>query len=322
MTNGKSYASAIERFLSSIKLPQPNAGNYSLPQTVLPTNTSPGGFAFSTTNFDDGWTSVAREDWVEVTKGPVKVLLHYPREGTVFPADADVLTNAAWNILVAPRYSNLRGYKTAYISTFNQLNLGMGTLTDKATGKDVFVVLYRQGQTGWLEFVVPNKNAFIQEFRFDPETIQWNSEPDLMKDLERMTGYNRFAIAATDLTGTWTSDFTGVQQLYHVHTGNYAGMNINQSNTTFVFEAGNRYQWSLLYGGGMVGNTRYGTVKSTGRFTVPNNWQLQCSDIEGKPKTYHAYWSCIKGTRLLNLLDAHAPGSGIYTVFGMKSNNK
>ena len=36
-------------------------------------------FAFTTTNFDDGWTSTAKEDWVEVTKANIKVLIHYPK---------------------------------------------------------------------------------------------------------------------------------------------------------------------------------------------------------------------------------------------------
>lgn len=318
MTNGKGYADAIERFLNSIKLPKEGVVQNTSTQPVAPTKTTANGFQFNTTNFDDGWTSVAKEDWVEVTKGAVKVLIHYPREGTVFPADPDVLTNAAWNILVAPRYSNLRNYKTAYISDYIRPTLGMGTLTDKATGKDVYAVFYRQGQTGWLEFVSPNKNAFIQEFKFDPETIQWNSEVNLMKALERMVSYNKFAIATSDLSGTWTSDFTGVQQMYHVYTGNYAGMNITQSNEEFVFGPNNTYNWKILLAHGMVGNQNISQTKSTGTFSVLNNWQIHFSKLQLGPKTYHAYWSCIKGARLLNLLDANAPGNGIYTVYGKK----
>jgi len=318
MTNGKGYADAIERFLSSIKLPQAGVVQNTSTQSVTPTKSTAGSFAFHATNFDDGWTSVANEDWVEVTKGSLKVLIHYPREGTIFPADPDVLTNAAWNILVAPRYSNLRNYKTTYISDYNRPILGMGTLTDKATGKDMYVVFYRQGQTGWLEFASPNKNAFIQEFKFDPETIQWNSDINLMKALEKMVGYNKFAIATSDFTGTWTSDFTGVQQMYHVYTGNYAGMNITQSNEEFVFGANNSYNWKILLAHGIVGNQNISQAKASGTFSIPNNWQIHFSQMQKGPKTYHAYWSCIKGARLLNLLDAHAPGSGIYTVYGKK----
>lgn len=274
------------------------------------------GFKFNISNFDDGWTSTVQEDWVEVTKGSVKVLLHYPKEGTIFPADPDVLTTAAWNILVAPRYSNLRNYKTAYITTYNRPYLGMGTAVENASSKEVFVVLFRQGQTGWLEFICPDKNTFIQQFNFDPETIRWDSESSLMDRLSVMVNYNKFAVAESDFKGKWTSDFTGVQQLYNVYTGNYAGMNINQSNEEFIFN-GNSYSWKLLVVNGMVGNMNYNQVASTGSFSVINNWQMKFSKIEKGPKSYHAFWSCIKGTRILNLLDAEYPGSGIYTRYGL-----
>lgn len=275
------------------------------------------GFAFTTTNFDDGWTSTVKEDWVEVTKGNIKVLLHYPKEGTIFPADPAPLTNAAWNILVAPRYSNLKNYKTSYISTFDRPYLGMGYATENATGKNVFIVFFHQGNTAWLEFVAPDKNTFIQQYKFDPETIQWDSNSDLMIPLVNMTGYNKFAVAASDFKGKWTSDFTGIQQLYNVYTGQYAGMNINQSNEEFIFSAGNTYSWKLLAVNGVIGNVKYAEVKSAGQFNVPNNWQVYFSKIETGPRTFHAFWSCIKGARVLNLLDANAPGSGIYTKYGL-----
>ncbi|HSN61725.1 MAG TPA: hypothetical protein VLR49_12370 [Ferruginibacter sp.] len=274
-------------------------------------------FKYNISNFDDGWTSTVQEDWVEVSKGSMKVLLHYPKEGTIFPADPDVLTNAVWNILVAPRYSNLNNYKTAYISTYDRPYLGMGYATENATGRNVFIVLFRQGQSGWLEFVAPDKNAFIQQYKFDPETIRWDSESNLMIPLANMTGYNRFAVEASDFQGKWTSDFTGIQQLYYVYTGNYAGMNINQSNEEFVFHAGNSYNWKLLAVNGIVGNVKAVEVKSSGQFNVPNNWQIYFSKIETGPRTFHAFWSCIKGARVLNLLDANAPGSGVYTKYGL-----
>ena len=45
---------------------------------------------------------------------------------------------------------------------------------------------------------------------------------------------------------------------------------------------------------------------------------IHFSKIESGAKTYNAYWSCIKGARLLHLLDAKNPGSGIYTAYGKK----
>jgi len=32
---------------------------------------------------------------------------------------------------------------------------------------------------------------------------------------------------------------------------------------------------------------------------LPSIWQLSFSDIEGKPRTYNVYFSCIKGARIL-----------------------
>ncbi|MGB8195288.1 MAG: hypothetical protein WCF67_25350 [Chitinophagaceae bacterium] len=324
LTNTDEYEKEVTNFIESIDIKQPpedknnNAAKSPVQKSVISQPAIQGKFAFNITNFDDGWTATEQADWVTVTKDNIKVLIHYPKEGTIFPADPEPLTTAAWNILVAPRYSNLRNYKTAYITSYNRPYLGMGTATENASGKDVFIVLYRQGETGWLEFIAPDKNSFIQNFKFDPETIRWDSETDLLKPMAAMVNYNKFAIAASDFTGTWTSDFTGLQQLYHVYTGNYAGMNVHQSNQEFIFSAGNSYNWRLLVVNGMVGNMKYTDVKSSGKFSVPNNWQIHFSKIESKAKTYHAHWSCIKGARLLKLLDAEYAGSGIYDVYGKK----
>jgi hypothetical protein len=320
LMNTDAYQQDFTNFLESIVLPKAEPVKTQTPtnHTTQTQTSRKSSFKFTQTNFDDGWTGTEQEDWVEVIKGNLKVLIHYPKEGTVFPADPEPLTNAAWDILVAPRYSNLKNYKTAYISTYNRPYLGMGYATDNASGKQVFILLFRQGNSGWLEFIAPDKNSFIQQFKFDPETIKWDSESDLLIPLVQMANYNKFAIAESDFNGTWTSDFTGVQQLYNVYTGNYAGMNINQSNEEFVFGAGNSYSWKLLVVNGMVGNMKYANVSSAGKFTVLNNWQIQFSKIESGAKTYNAFWSCIKGARLLNLLDAKNPGSGIYAVYGKK----
>ena len=138
-----------------------------------------------------------------------------------------------------------------------------------------------------------------------------------MIPLANMTGYNKFAVAVSDLKGKWTSDFTGIQQLYNVYTGQYAGMNVNQSNEEFIFNADNSYNWKLLVVNGMVGNAKFAEVKSVGQFSLPDNWQISFTKIENRARTYHAFWSCIKGARVLNLLPIEDPGSGIYTKYGL-----
>jgi len=317
---------------TAIQLP----GSDGQQNTEHPTAAFNTGFKFTSTNFDDGWVSTVEEDWVEVSKGNIKVLLHYPKEGTIFPADPEPLTNAAWNILVAPRYSNLKNYKTSYVEDYKRPYFGMGYAKEIKTGKSVFVVLFRRASE-WIEVMIPDNNSFTQEFGFNPESIRWGSiseymggwvldnsqgktvkaDPEVFDRLEKMATYNKFAVAASDFTGRWTNDFTGIQQMYHVYSGQYAGMNINQSNEEFDFKAGNTYNWKLLVVNGMAGTVKANQVKSSGTFSVPNNWQIQFSDIEGKPKIYNAFFSCMKGARLLNLLDAQYPGSGIYTQYGM-----
>lgn len=327
LTNSNSYEPQMTAFLESVSLDKPAGGTHAGSQAGKTVSTPPAGgstkaindgFAFTTTNFDDGWTGTVQPDWVEVTKGSIKVLLHYPKEGTIIAADPEPHVVNAWNILVAPRYSNLRNFRTAYISTYDRPYLGMGQLTDNKTGKQVYVVLFRKGSSGWIEIISPDKNSFIQQYRVDPETVRWDTETEMLNPLVNMASYNKFAVAASDLRGTWTSDFTGMQQLYNIYTGQYAGMNVHQSSQTFQFGSGQTYNWNLVAVNGMVGNMKFDNAKSAGKFTVPNNWQIRFSDIERKPKTYHAHFSCIKGARILHLLDAEYPGNGMYTSFGLK----
>ena len=192
----------------------------------------------------------------------------------------------------------------------------MGYAAENASGNTVFIVLYKQAG-GWIEFVTPDKNSFIQQFNFDPELVKWDSETEILNPLAKMSGYNRFAVDVTDFTGKWTSNFTGMQQMYFVNSGDYAGMNMNQSKEEFSFGNNKSYDWKLLVVSGMVGNSKYNNAKSSGSFSIPNNWQIYFSNIENRPKTYHAHWSCIKGARILNLLNADNPGSGIYEQYGL-----
>lgn len=320
--NTNSYMDAVQKFLESLDLKQPTATDVTKNNTIATNDLGPDnvqrkdGFAFSTCNFDDGWKSTAQEDWVEVSKGKVKVLLHYPKEGTIIPADPEPEVKNAWNILVAPHYSSMKQFHTTYVNDYNMVYIGSAYTTESRTGKNVFTVLFRKGSSGWIEIVTPDKNTFIQEFKFDPETVRWDSDINLFAIIEKMPNYNKFAIAASDFNGKWSSDFTGIQQMYNVYSGLYAGMLMNQSNEYFIF-SGNTYAWKLQVVNGMAGNAQYTKTESKGTFSVPNPWQLQCSKIESGPKLYNAFWRCIKGARILCLIDAKYPAGGVYTQYGL-----
>lgn len=234
-----------------------------------------------------------QEDWVQVIKGTIKVLIHYPNKN----ADAynsvlmDGLKNA-WNILVAPKYSSASNFEFKPITGWQSIEFAEADMVEKTTGNTVHVVLfkmnYSNGSGRYLEFITPDKRSFEQEFGAYHETSSgWEK-------MENMAFRNKFAIAASDLQGKWTSDFSGAIQYVNAYTGFDAGMDTHASNENFQFWAGNTYKWDLGVASGAVGNIKFQSVKSGGKFSMAGNWKVNFSDIEGKPRTYDAYFSCIK----------------------------
>lgn len=339
------FTAVCNEVLASVQLQQVNTGTTEPTGTIAENPTPPGnyptpsiqtGFKFNSTNFDDGWVSTVQEDWVQVEKGGIKVLIHYPKEGTIFPADPDKLISAAWNILVAPRYSTLSNFKTSYVEDFNRPYLGTGDVTEIQSGQQKFVVLFRRSG-GWIEIVAPDKSSFTTEFGFDASSIQWGklteytggyvltnsagsivkADPEVFNKLDNMVSYNRFALAASDLDGTgkWNAGYSSNTFYANYYTGAYAGMTTYSASQWFDFKAGQKYHWELVAANSGMGQIQTAQAKSDGSFKLINDWQLQCSNIEGKPKTYDAYFSAIKGGRVLWLNDAEVRGSGIFTGY-------
>lgn len=342
-TTDPQFNASFKQFLTSLKLQVTNLpDNTPATEPVQPEvksepkTTVSSGFKFTTTNFDDGWTSSVQEDWVEVEKKGIHVLIHYPKDGTVFPADPDVLTKAAWNILVAPRYSNLSNFKTSYVQDYNRPYFATAYATEISSGQKRFVVLFRRSG-GWIEIISPDNNSFTNEFGFNPESIQWGSVSaytggylvmnsagklveavtEIFNKLDQMANYNRFAVAAADLnnTGKWNAGFSSNTFYANYYTGAYAGMSTYSSSQWFEFRAGMKYHWQLVAANSYGGQTNVAQGKSDGTFKSVNDWQLQFSDIEGKPKLYDVYFSAIKGGRVLWMNDAKFPGSGVFTGY-------
>jgi hypothetical protein len=255
-------------------------------------------FAYSTTNFDDGWVATVKDDWVQVTKGATIVLIHYPNK----QADAynsvlmDGLKNA-WNVLVAPKYSSGSNFEFKPLSNWEPIEFAEADMVEKSSGRQVHVVLFKKNDNSgggkYIEFITADKKSFEQEFgTYHEGSSGWEK-------MENMAFYNKFAVAASDLSGKWTNDFSGAIQYVNAYTGADAGMDTHASNENFHFGPGNTYQWDLGVASGAVGNIKFQSVKSNGVFSMISNWQVKLSDIEGKPRTYEAYFSCIKGLRIL-----------------------
>ena len=127
-----------------------------------------------------------------------------------------------------------------------------------------------------------------------------------------MANYNKFAVADSGFPGKCGNNFANNSYYINIYTGASAGMNTISSSQQFEFAA-NTYNWSIAVVDSYGGKTKSNNAKSSGTYKVPNNWQFYFSDIERKPKTYNAYFSCIKCVRLLWLQDT---GYGDYTSYG------
>ncbi|HCM75214.1 MAG TPA: hypothetical protein DIS90_02445 [Cytophagales bacterium] len=291
-------------------------GSQPAPETKKPSASAPvkSTYSFTTTNFDDGWTGTEQADWVMVTKGKVKVLVHYPNEQVGYNSDLLAGLQNAWNVLVAGKYTSVHNLEFKPISSWQSIEFAEADAVERAGGQSVHVVLFKvnyyNGSGKYLEIITPDKKTYEQEFGpYQQSSSGWEK-------VEGMVNYNKFAVAATDLVGTWTSDFSGMIQYVNANTGADAGANAHASNEFFEFRKDNTYHWELGMASGMVGNMKFQSAKSDGKHTLPNNWQIQFSDLEGKPKTYNAFFSCIKGARLLWLEDsAYANG---YKAYGKK----
>ena len=298
LTNSEEYIPAIQNFLESVEMKKPSTDIIETKSTITPAVIKK--FAFTSTNYDDGWVATAQTDWVEITKGANKVLIHYPNK----KADAynSVLIDGlkkAWDMLVAPRYSNASNMDFRGSGGWESIEFAEAAMTEMATGKKVYVVLfkknYNNGSGKYVEFIAPSKQLFEQEFG----AYQQNMTGAGFTKMENMAFLNKFAVGASDLSGKWTSDFSGAIQYVNAYTGFDAGMDTHASAENYQFGAGNTYKWDLAVASGRVGNVKFQSVKSSGKFSMDGNWKVNFSDIESKPRSYDVYFSCIKDLRIL-----------------------
>lgn len=293
--NSQEYLEEIDAFLTSVAFKKMETASQ---PALAGNNTAWNGFTFTTTNFDDGWTSTVQEDWVQVSKANIKVLIHYPNKkaDTYNSVLLEGLQNA-WNILVAPKYNRISNLEFKPVSGWQPMEFAEADAVERATSQTVHVVLfkmnYSNGSGKYMEFITPDKSLFENEFgAYHQSSSGWEK-------MENMAYYNKFGVTASDLTGKWTNDFSGAIQYVNAYTGFDAGMDTHASNENFHFGPGNTYQWDLGVASGAVGNIKFQSAKSSGDFSMVSNWQIKLSDIEGKPRIYDTYFSCIKGLRIL-----------------------
>lgn len=305
--------------------PTPATPQPATPQPVQPANpvqpvqpvqpatpAANGAYQFHTTNFDDGWTATAQPDWVEVSKGNIKVLLHFSNAAIDMSSMQTPTINAnAWNTLVAPRYKDKQNFYAFNGNMSYWRSSGISAILTDAKGVQHFVVLFRRGGGPFIEFITPDQATFEKEFGVsfvasnDQNLI--NSYDESWLKMDNMQSRNKFAVAPSDLIGNWSESSGSYAQMYNVNTGNYAGMNAVSNSAEFWIEADGSYRSQHSGASGMVGSQTFFTQKYNGRYSMNGNWEVSFTNrYNGKTDTYWCQFEVVRGGRILHLQDKTA----------------
>ncbi|MGG9960545.1 hypothetical protein [Ferruginibacter sp. SUN106] len=262
------------------------------------------GYAFNTTNFDDGWSSVIQDDWILVSKGDIKVYLWYalPYNASDFSGTGIVDRDYYWDNYVS-KYFNIetKQYKdNGEVMSSQKPRYIEGWATDKQSGEKRFI--------GMRLDISPN-TAYITIASAKDEASLWQQFPKANgdawspSDLSNMGSYNKFAIGENDISGTWQDGNTATMQWYYTaasgNPGGYAGMTVAARSATFNFNTGGNY--TSIHNGatGVVGAMNTFQQNYKGRYTV-SNWSITATNRwEGKTENFNSWFKVIRGGRIL-----------------------
>jgi len=294
ITTDPEHLDLFDQFNSSLKLSKPKA-------TQPPPAAGNRNIAAPTTRFDDGWVATVERDFVRVAKGDVLVLLYYtPSEMSNAPDSnmgEDVVIPYWWNRLVAPRYKvdELKIFKNER-PCYTCLYFGEGSATEVASGARKHVALY----------LLYDKVVFAIQ-AVAPDFATFHKVFPNIEALGKMYGYNKFAVRASDLTGTWKEGFAGAAQYYNSVTGAYAGMNVVSSTNTFTFNRDGTYTSKHAGASGFVGSQQVYSVEYRGRVSL-KDWEISLSNRPNKTVVYEAYFQMTRAGPVLNLIQVDARG--------------
>lgn len=301
LTNSEQYLETIQNFIAAIDIKKPEAENVSQNNTVS-SNTGSSFFG-TTTNFDDGWVSTVKEDWVEVTKGDIKVYLYYalPYNASNFSGTGVVERDYYWDHFVSKYYNiETKQYKdNGEVLTSQKPPYVEGWAVNRQTGERRFI--------GMRLDISPN-TAYITIGSAKDEAALWAQFPKANggawspSDLSDMGGYNKFAVSENDILGTWQDGNTSTMQWYYTAPSGYegyAGMTVAARSATFNFNSGGNY--TSIHNGatGTVGAMNTFQQNYKGKYTV-SNWNITATNRwEGKTESFNSWFKVIRGGRIL-----------------------
>ena len=259
---------------------------------------SSSGFTYSTSNFDDGWTATVQQEWVLVEKENARVYLYYavPYNADNFSGTGVMDRDYYWDNYVAPQFkTTTKQYNDAgeFISSFLPKYVeGLGS--DLVSGRQAFIAMTLTVTPNAAQLTVasyPDEESFRQAFP--------KANDKFVSDLANMNRYNKFAVSASDITGTWQSGGSQMTQWYDAVTGNYAGATIASSSATFHFYSNGSY--TSIHNGatGAVGAMNTFQQEYKGNINVTNWHIVLTNQYQGQTNTFDAHFQAVKGGRLL-----------------------
>lgn len=268
-------------------------------------------FKFNSTNFDDGWVGTVQQEWVQVTKPGINILIHYPNQtADAYNSNKIAGDNIAWNTLVKSKYSSISNLKEQGLQDYQSITFLTADGVDRKTGKNVFIVLFKKhfdkGNGRYMEIVADSKAIFEKEFGnayINKSTWEYREQAKSWDKLANMQWRNKFALALNDLKGKWSaSDYASVSY-YYVSGGGYAGATATSIGYEFTFKGDGTYQSDQTGASGVVGNQKFSRQVYNGKAKV-DNWTISLSNrFKGATEKFDCYFEAIKGGRILHLTD-------------------
>ncbi len=259
--------------------------------------------AIGTTNFDDGWVAKAQPDYVQVTKGNVEVRIYAPDSQIDKKIPAGMYSlDYAWGITVPPAFNagQVQVRDKAQFSSGD--NMWEAPVTDKQTGQARYAgltIIWNSGRFHTILVLAPDQSTYRQMF-------------PSFESFSNMLNYNKFAVAAADLPGTWRDGGSSSMDYYNIATGTYAGTSVAATSSKFVFRADGTYNCELQY----YLNGKSGKSTYQGKYTA-NEWQAvltgqQSQDDNGE---FWCKFEAVRGGFILHLMHKKYPGGQRYTLY-------
>jgi hypothetical protein len=252
-------ASTITLSNSQVQYPIQTADNYSTPDmnSGISANSfpTPGQQpVLETIMMDDGWFVEATTDYVQYSRGDMKVIQYFfvsPEDPDSNLPDEDLF----WRKFLASFFDapNYTSYPNDPYDFLNKVESAWCYATYNPSGVPYFI-----------KWIVKDGSSFLVITTNETISNAYFAHPD---DIAAMNRYNNFPVDQQSIQGEWTSSNFGGAQMYEVNTGNYAGMSFASGSDRFTF-SGNNLNIFSQGASGMVGTARTYQIERSGTFSV------------------------------------------------------